>query len=59
VSCSGSLELPKPWQTNLEESVNLVDDLTDRIDALEVELKERGADHPSMRLRLGASPGAS
>ena len=47
-----SLALPEPWQTNLVESLALVDDLTARIDALEVELKELGADHPSMRLLM-------
>jgi len=46
------LELPEPWQTNLVESLVLVDDLTARVDALEVELKELGADHPSMRLLM-------
>ncbi len=46
------LQLPEPWQTNLVESLALVDDLTARVDALEVELKELGADHPSMRLLL-------
>jgi transposase len=47
-----SLALPEPWQTNLVESLALVDDLTARVDALEVELKELGADHPSMRLLM-------
>jgi transposase len=46
------LQLPEPWQTNLVESLALVDDLTARVDALEVELKELGADHPSMRLLM-------
>jgi transposase len=46
------LQLPEPWQTNLFESLALVDDLTARVDALEVELKELGADHPSMRLLM-------
>ena len=44
-----SLALPKPWQTNLVESLAVVDDLTARVDALELELRELGADHPSMR----------
>src|SRR5664280_1817345 len=46
------LALPEPWQTNLVESLALVDDLTARVDALEVELRELGADHPSMRLLM-------
>jgi transposase len=47
-----SLALPEPWQTNLVESLILVDDLTARIDALELELRRLGADHPSMRLLM-------
>jgi len=41
-----SLALPEPWQTNLVESLALVDDLTARIDALELELRRLGAEHP-------------
>lgn len=47
-----SLALPEPWQASLSESLALVDDLTARVDALEVELRELGADHPSMRLLM-------
>ena len=47
-----SLALPEPWQANLVESLALVDDLTARVDALELELRELGADHPSMRLLM-------
>jgi transposase len=47
-----SLALPEPWQTNLVESLALVDDLTARIDALELELRRLGAEHPSMRLLM-------
>jgi len=47
-----SLKLPEPWQTNLVESLTLVDDLSTRIDALEQELRTLGADHPSMRLLM-------
>lgn len=47
-----SLALPEPWQASLSESLALVDDLTARVDALEVELRQLGADHPSMRLLM-------
>ena len=47
-----SLALPEPWQANLVESLALVDDLTARVDALELELRELGADHPSMQLLM-------
>ena len=47
-----SLALPEPWQANLSESLAVVDDLTARVDALEVELRELGADHPSMQLLM-------
>ena len=47
-----SLALPEPWQTNLVESLALVDDLSTRIDALESELRTLGANHPSMRLLM-------
>jgi hypothetical protein len=46
-----SLAWPEPWQANLE-SLALVDDLTARIDALELELRRLGADHPAMRLPM-------
>jgi transposase len=47
-----SLALPEPWQSNLSESLAVVDDLTTRVDALELELRQLGADHPSMRLLM-------
>jgi transposase len=47
-----SLALPEPWQSNLVESLALVDDLSIRIDALEQELRTLGATHPSMRLLM-------
>ena len=47
-----SLALPEPWQTNLVESLALVDDLSTRIDALESEVRTLGANHPSMRLLM-------
>jgi transposase len=47
-----SLRLPEPWQANLVESLALIDDLTARADALELELRNLGAQHPSMRLLM-------
>jgi transposase len=47
-----SLALPEPWQSNLSESLAVMDDLTARVDALELELRELGADHPSMQLLM-------
>src|SRR5664279_438946 len=47
-----SLALPEPWQSNLGECLVLVDDLTARVDALELELRELGADDPSMELLM-------
>jgi hypothetical protein len=56
-----SLALPEPWQSNLSESLALVDDLTARVDALEVELRQLGGRSPldaapydRARCRLGA-----
>jgi len=47
-----SLQLPEPWQANLRASLELTDDLTARVDALELELKHLGAHHPSMSLLM-------
>ena len=47
-----SLALPEPWQASLSESLALVDDLTARVDALELELRDLGADDPSMQLLM-------
>ena len=47
-----SLALPEPWQASLSESLALVDDLTTRVDALEVELRDLGADDPSMQVLM-------
>jgi len=47
-----SLKLPEPWQANLVESLARIDDLGARADALELELRNLGADHPSMRLLM-------
>ncbi|HVA88113.1 MAG TPA: IS110 family transposase, partial [Candidatus Saccharimonadales bacterium] len=42
----------EPWPSNLVESMVVLDDLTARIDALELELKQLGADHPAMRVLM-------
>jgi transposase len=47
-----SLALPEPWQSNLVESLAVMDDLTARVDALELELRELGADDHSMELLM-------
>jgi len=47
-----SLALPEPWQSNVLASLVVLDDLTARIDALELELKQLGAHHPAMRLLM-------
>ena len=47
-----SLALPEPWQANLMESLALIDDLTARADALELELRDLGANHQAMRLLM-------
>ena len=47
-----SLALPEPWQSNILASLVVLDDLTARIDALELELKQLGAHHPAMRLLM-------
>lgn len=46
------LALPEPWQADLTQSLDLVDELTRRIDALERELQQLGADHPSIPLLM-------
>jgi transposase len=47
-----SLALPEPWQSNLLASLAVMDDLTARVDALELELRQLGAAHPSMSLLM-------
>jgi transposase len=46
------LALPEPWQADLIASLALVDDLTGRIDAQEVELRHLGATHPTIPLLM-------
>src|SRR5882724_5185034 len=51
-------EFPEPWRGNVLAAVALIDDLEHRIDAIERELRARGADHPYVRL-LVTVPGVS
>jgi transposase len=46
------MALPEPWRSNLATSLALIDDLNRRIDALELELRHLGVDHPSIPLLL-------
>jgi transposase len=46
------LELPEAWATSLTTSLAMVDDLDERIDLFERELKRLGADHPYIPLLM-------
>jgi transposase len=46
------LEIPEPWQGNLTASLQLIDDVQDRIGQLESELQRCGADHPYVPLLM-------
>ena len=48
------LEIPQPWQGNLDASLMLIDDLERRIAALEAELRRSGADHRYVPLLMTA-----
>jgi len=50
------LAIPEPWATSLLTSLELVDDLTTRIERCEKELRAMGADHPYVPL-LRTVPG--
>jgi transposase len=50
------LELPEPWQSNVEVSLTLIDQLTVEINGCEAELRRLGASHPYVR-RLVTVPG--
>ena len=50
------LEIPEPWRHNLTTALNTLDELDDRIDACEAELRTLGADHPYVTL-LQSIPG--
>lgn len=52
------LELPEPWRSHLAAAVCLIDELDRRIDGLERELRELGADHPYVPL-LRTVPGVA
>jgi transposase len=46
------LEFPEPWRTSVLGAVAMIDDLDRRIDAIERELRQLGADHPYVALLL-------
>jgi len=52
------LDLPEPWLSTVLTSIELIDDLEQRIDACERELRRLGADHPYVSL-LVTVPGIS
>jgi transposase len=46
------LEIPEPWQSNLNASLQLIDDLQLQIAEIERELQRAGADHPYVPLLM-------
>src|SRR3954468_11529791 len=50
------LEIPDPWRSNIDVSLQLIDDLELQIAALTVQLKRQGADHRYIPL-LVTAPG--
>ena len=50
------LEIPEPWRHNLATALDTLDELDERIDACEAELRTLGADHPYVTL-LQSIPG--
>jgi transposase len=48
------LDIPEPWLSTMRASLQLIDDLDRRIDAIERELRQAGADHPYVPLLLTA-----
>jgi transposase len=54
----GRLDFPEPWRENVLACVALIDDLDQRIDALERELRALGADHRYVPLLITV-PGVS
>ena len=54
----GRLDFPDPWRENVLACVALIDDLDQRIDAIERELKALGADHRYVPLLITV-PGVS
>lgn len=50
------LQIPEPWSGTLAASLELIEDLDERIDRCEAELRALGADHPYVP-RLMTAPG--
>jgi transposase len=48
------LQLPQPWQGNVRVALALIDHLDEQISTLERQLRQTGADHPSLQLLLTA-----
>jgi transposase len=48
------LEVPEPWRGNVAASLELIDDLEDRIAEVNARLKEGHADHPYIPLLMSA-----
>jgi transposase len=48
------LEIPQPWQSNLQASLGLIDELERRITEIETELQRSGADHAYVPLLMTA-----
>ena len=48
------LEIPEPWRGHLDASLELIDDLQRRIDAIERELQRSGAEHRYVPLLMTA-----
>ena len=48
------LEIPEPWRSHLDASLQLIDDLTRRIEEIERYLRRSGADHRYVPLLLTA-----
>jgi transposase len=48
------LDIPEPWRGHLDASLQLIDDLEQRIGAIERELKRSGADHRYIPLLMTA-----
>jgi transposase len=51
-----TLALPEPWGAHVGTALSVIDVLTQRIDALEAELRQHGRAHPDVRL-LVTAPG--
>jgi transposase len=50
------LALPEAWTKNIEVALGLIEDVNEQIDAVELELRTLGADHPYVSL-LTSAPG--